>query len=75
MWYDACFDDGFVVWLFQTTTKYASRDLILQELEKLGGICDCQASRYSGTCCHWLVVAWGDRVGWGDRVVWGDRVG
>nr|KAG5699975.1 hypothetical protein BaRGS_001794 [Batillaria attramentaria] len=27
------------------TSKYKNRDLILQELEKLGGICDCQGSR------------------------------
>ena len=47
-----CGTNGFVVRLFQTTTKYASRDLILQELEKLGGICDCQGSRYCDMCCQ-----------------------
>ncbi|KAK7095091.1 mitochondrial-processing peptidase subunit alpha-like [Littorina saxatilis] len=30
---------------FGSTTKFKRRDLILQELEKLGGICDCQGSR------------------------------
>lgn len=30
----------------QSTTEYENRDHILQELEKHGGICDCQGSRY-----------------------------
>lgn len=30
---------------FGHTSKYKNRDMILQELEKLGGICDCQGSR------------------------------
>lgn len=30
---------------FKSTSKYASRDVISQKLEELGGICDCQASR------------------------------
>ncbi|PVD22261.1 hypothetical protein C0Q70_18069 [Pomacea canaliculata] len=30
---------------FGSNTKYKNRDLILQNLEKLGGICDCQGSR------------------------------
>ena len=31
--------------LFQKTTDYKDRDKIQIELEKLGGICDCQGSR------------------------------
>lgn len=30
----------------QKTTEFESRDKIQVELEKLGGICDCQGSRY-----------------------------
>ncbi|XP_064649104.1 mitochondrial-processing peptidase subunit alpha-like [Lineus longissimus] len=30
---------------FSSTTEFASRDMILQELERHGGICDCQGSR------------------------------
>lgn len=30
---------------YNQTSKYASKDAILQELEKHGGICDCQGSR------------------------------
>jgi processing peptidase subunit alpha len=30
---------------FQSTTKFTDKDKILQELEKHGGICDCQSSR------------------------------
>ena len=30
---------------FQSTSKYAGRDVISQKLEDVGGICDCQASR------------------------------
>jgi len=31
--------------LAQATQNYSSRDHILQQLEKYGGICDCQSSR------------------------------
>lgn len=31
----------------QSTASYKSKDDILQELEKHGGICDCQGSRYA----------------------------
>lgn len=30
---------------FQATHKYATRDVMLKELERHGGICDCQGSR------------------------------
>jgi processing peptidase subunit alpha len=31
---------------FNSTSAFLSKDEILQKLEKYGGICDCQSTRY-----------------------------
>ncbi|XP_059165431.1 mitochondrial-processing peptidase subunit alpha-like [Physella acuta] len=47
--YEATYPSGIAHFLekmsFGTTPNFANKDVILQELEKVGGICDCQGSR------------------------------
>jgi len=47
--YEVAFPSGVSHYLeklaFNSTTNYASKDEILQKLEKYGGICDCQSTR------------------------------
>lgn len=38
-----------ILLLLQSTEEYNSKDQIMRALEKHGGICDCQSSRYVST--------------------------
>ena len=47
--YEVAFPSGISHYLeklaFHSTSKFSSKDEILQRLEKFGGICDCQSTR------------------------------
>jgi mitochondrial-processing peptidase subunit alpha len=48
--YEVAFPSGISHYLeklaFNSTAAYTSKDEILQKMEKFGGICDCQSTRY-----------------------------
>ncbi|CAG0916032.1 unnamed protein product [Notodromas monacha] len=52
--YEVAYPSGITHFLeraaFQSTAEFSDRDKLLHELEKFGGICDCQASRDTFIC-------------------------